>query len=156
MYATPSTAEGGGALGGQRIGEKDMEEYLLGKKRVDEVLKQGDSVSNSPQPAIIAAKPLFPFPDRRRTRAIHRCPKCQHCTRYRCQSPRGSPTCDQASGTTCLSSNDEQSRTEEAGQGDQGEEGGYKRGAQGKKAQGERGEIYFQTVIKSDANSDLD
>lgn len=45
MYATPSTAEGGGALGGQRIGEKDMEEYLLGKKRVDEVLKQGDNVS---------------------------------------------------------------------------------------------------------------
>ncbi|KAJ9113156.1 hypothetical protein QFC20_002048 [Naganishia adeliensis] len=44
MYATPSTAEGGGALGGQRIGEKDMEEYLLGKKRVDEVLKQGDSI----------------------------------------------------------------------------------------------------------------
>jgi hypothetical protein len=48
MYATPSTAEGGGALGGQRIGEKDMEEYLLGKKRVDEVLKQGDNVSKSP------------------------------------------------------------------------------------------------------------
>lgn len=48
MYATPSTAEGGGALGGQRIGEKDMEEYLLGKKRVDEVLKQGDNVSLSP------------------------------------------------------------------------------------------------------------
>lgn len=47
MYATPSTAEGGGALGGQRIGEKDMEEYLLGKKRVDEVLKQGDNVSPS-------------------------------------------------------------------------------------------------------------
>ncbi|KAJ9127141.1 hypothetical protein QFC24_001378 [Naganishia onofrii] len=44
MYATPSTAEGGGALGGQRIGEKDMEEYLLGKKRVDEVLKQGDNI----------------------------------------------------------------------------------------------------------------
>lgn len=44
MYATPSTAEGSGALGGQRIGEKDMEEYLLGKKRVDEVLKQGDSI----------------------------------------------------------------------------------------------------------------
>lgn len=40
MYAAPSTE--GGALGGARIGERDMEEYLLGKKRVDEVLGQGD------------------------------------------------------------------------------------------------------------------
>lgn len=40
MYAAPSTE--GGALGGARIGEGDMEEYLLGKKRVDEVLGQGD------------------------------------------------------------------------------------------------------------------
>jgi hypothetical protein len=55
MYATPSTAEAGGALGGQRIGEKDMEQYLLGKKRVDEVLKQGDNVSNLPHNALIPA-----------------------------------------------------------------------------------------------------
>ncbi|WVF69350.1 hypothetical protein IAT40_004126 [Kwoniella sp. CBS 6097] len=40
MYAAPGAE--GGALGGQRIGERDMEEYLLGKKRVDEVLAQGD------------------------------------------------------------------------------------------------------------------
>lgn len=40
MYAAPGNE--GGALGGQKIGEKDMEEYLLGKKRVDEVLAQGD------------------------------------------------------------------------------------------------------------------
>ena len=41
MYATPSSGDGG-ALGGAKIGEKDMEDYLLGKKRVDEVLRQGD------------------------------------------------------------------------------------------------------------------
>ncbi len=41
MYATPSAGDGG-ALGGQRLGEKDMEDFLLGKKRVDEVLRQGD------------------------------------------------------------------------------------------------------------------
>lgn len=40
MYAAPGTE--GGTLGGARIGEREMEEYLLGKKRVDEVLGQGD------------------------------------------------------------------------------------------------------------------
>ena len=40
MYAAPGNE--GGALGGARIGEREMEDYLLGKKRVDEVLKQGD------------------------------------------------------------------------------------------------------------------
>ena len=47
MYAAPGNE--GGALGGQRIGERDMEDYLLGKKRVDEVLAAGDkNVSVSP------------------------------------------------------------------------------------------------------------
>lgn len=41
MYASPATADGG-ALGGAKLGEKQMEEYLLGKKRVDEVLKQSE------------------------------------------------------------------------------------------------------------------
>ncbi|WVQ96850.1 hypothetical protein IAU59_003957 [Kwoniella sp. CBS 9459] len=40
MYAAPGAE--GGALGGQKLGEREMEEYLLGKKRVDEVLAQGD------------------------------------------------------------------------------------------------------------------
>ncbi|OCF55022.1 pre-mRNA-splicing factor CWC25 [Kwoniella mangroviensis CBS 10435] len=40
MYAAPGNE--GGALGGQKIGEREMEEYLLGKKRVDEVLARGD------------------------------------------------------------------------------------------------------------------
>ncbi|WVQ72872.1 pre-mRNA-splicing factor CWC25 [Cryptococcus sp. DSM 104548] len=40
MYAAPGAE--GGALGGARLGEKEMEEYLLGKKRVDEVIGQGD------------------------------------------------------------------------------------------------------------------
>ncbi|GFZ45291.1 Pre-mRNA-splicing factor cwc25 [Saitozyma sp. JCM 24511] len=40
MYAAPS--QEGGALGGARIGDREMEEYLLGKRRVDEVLAQGD------------------------------------------------------------------------------------------------------------------
>jgi len=40
MYAAPSNE--GGALGGARIGEKEMEDYLLGKRRVDEVLKAGE------------------------------------------------------------------------------------------------------------------
>ena len=40
MYAAPGNE--GGALGGQKLGDKDMEDYLLGKKRVDEVLAQGD------------------------------------------------------------------------------------------------------------------
>jgi hypothetical protein len=40
MYAAPGNE--GGALAGQRLGDKDMEDYLLGKKRVDEVLAQGD------------------------------------------------------------------------------------------------------------------
>ncbi|KAK8858511.1 hypothetical protein IAR55_002738 [Kwoniella newhampshirensis] len=40
MYAAPGSE--GGALGGQKIGEREMEEYLLGKKRVDEVLSRGD------------------------------------------------------------------------------------------------------------------
>lgn len=64
MYATPSTAEGGGALGGQRIGEKDMEEYLLGKKRVDEVLKQGDNVSSLSQTGVEVAKRISIASDR--------------------------------------------------------------------------------------------
>jgi hypothetical protein len=46
MYAAPS--QEGGALGGARIGDREMEEYLLGKRRVDEVLAQGDkNVSGS-------------------------------------------------------------------------------------------------------------
>ncbi|WRT67683.1 uncharacterized protein IL334_004655 [Kwoniella shivajii] len=40
MYAAPGAE--GGALGGQKLGEREMEEYLLGKKRVDEVLARGD------------------------------------------------------------------------------------------------------------------
>ncbi|EIW73663.1 hypothetical protein TREMEDRAFT_67482 [Tremella mesenterica DSM 1558] len=40
MYAAPGNE--GGALGGARLGEKEMEDYLLGKKRVDEVLAQSD------------------------------------------------------------------------------------------------------------------
>ncbi|WWC88763.1 uncharacterized protein L201_003676 [Kwoniella dendrophila CBS 6074] len=40
MYAAPGNE--GGALGGQKLGEREMEEYLLGKKRVDEVLGRGD------------------------------------------------------------------------------------------------------------------
>ena len=40
MYAAPSGE--GGALGGAKMGEREMEDYLLGKKRVDEVLAQGD------------------------------------------------------------------------------------------------------------------
>lgn len=40
MYAAPTTE--GSALGGARIGEREMEDYLLGKKRVDEVLAAGD------------------------------------------------------------------------------------------------------------------
>jgi len=40
MYAAPSNE--GGVLGGARIGEKEMEDYLLGKRRVDEVLKAGE------------------------------------------------------------------------------------------------------------------
>lgn len=64
MYATPSTAEGGGALGGQRIGEKDMEEYLLGKKRVDEVLKQGDNVGSFSQTGVEVAKRISIASDR--------------------------------------------------------------------------------------------
>ena len=40
MYAAPSNE--GGALGGARLGEKEMEDYLLGKRRVDEVLKAGE------------------------------------------------------------------------------------------------------------------
>ena len=41
MYAAPTNE--GSALGGARIGERDMEDYLLGKKRVDEVLAAGDN-----------------------------------------------------------------------------------------------------------------
>ncbi|WWC70662.1 uncharacterized protein I206_104613 [Kwoniella pini CBS 10737] len=40
MYAAPGNE--GGALGGQKLGDREMEEYLLGKKRVDEVLARGD------------------------------------------------------------------------------------------------------------------
>lgn len=50
MYAAPGTE--GGALGGARIGEREMEDYLLGKRRVDEVLGQADkNVSPSEHPA---------------------------------------------------------------------------------------------------------
>ena len=40
MYA--SSGNEGGALGGTRISETMMEDYLLGKRRVDEVLAQSD------------------------------------------------------------------------------------------------------------------
>ena len=40
MYAAPGNE--GGALGGHRMGDKEMEDYLLGKKRVDDVLSAGD------------------------------------------------------------------------------------------------------------------
>ncbi|WVR06264.1 hypothetical protein IAU60_003294 [Kwoniella sp. DSM 27419] len=40
MYAAPGAE--GGALGGQKMSDRDMEQYLLGNKRVDEVLGQGD------------------------------------------------------------------------------------------------------------------
>lgn len=42
MYATPSAGGENGALGGAKIDEKAMEDYLLGKRRVDDVLKSGD------------------------------------------------------------------------------------------------------------------
>ncbi|OCF41507.1 pre-mRNA-splicing factor CWC25 [Kwoniella heveanensis CBS 569] len=65
MYAAPGAE--GGALGGQKLGEREMEEYLLGKKRVDEVLAQGDknvgashrefiAVQNANNPRDTAAK----------------------------------------------------------------------------------------------------
>jgi hypothetical protein len=41
MYAAPNQGDSG-ALGGARIGEKEMEDYLLGKRRVDEVLGAGE------------------------------------------------------------------------------------------------------------------
>lgn len=40
MYAAPSNENG--ALGGAKISETMMEDYLLGKRRVDDVLAQGD------------------------------------------------------------------------------------------------------------------
>lgn len=40
MYAAPSNE--GNALGGARISETMMEDYLLGKRRVDDVLAQSD------------------------------------------------------------------------------------------------------------------
>ena len=40
MYAAPTNE--GGAMGGPRLGEREMEDYLLGKRRVDEVLKPGE------------------------------------------------------------------------------------------------------------------
>lgn len=42
MYATPSAQDGTSALGGTRMDEKAMEDYLLGKRRVDDVLKAGE------------------------------------------------------------------------------------------------------------------
>ncbi|KAK4683633.1 hypothetical protein P7C73_g6601, partial [Tremellales sp. Uapishka_1] len=41
MYAAPTSGDGG-AMGGARISEKEMEDYLLGKRRVDEVLAAGE------------------------------------------------------------------------------------------------------------------
>ena len=40
MYAAPSNE--GGALGGAKISETMMEDYLLGKRRVDDVLAAGE------------------------------------------------------------------------------------------------------------------
>lgn len=40
MYAAESNE--GGALGGARISQGMMEDYLLGKRRVDDVLSQAD------------------------------------------------------------------------------------------------------------------
>jgi hypothetical protein len=50
MYAAPGNE--GGALGGARIGEKEMEDYLLGKRRVDEVLAQGDKNVSPCDPSV--------------------------------------------------------------------------------------------------------
>ena len=61
MYAAPGNE--GGALGGQRLGDKDMEDYLLGKKRVDEVLGQGDkNVSENALPFLISGFGARPRP----------------------------------------------------------------------------------------------
>ena len=53
MYAAPSGE--GGALGGAKMGEREMEDYLLGKKRVDEVLAQGDKNVSYQSPERISA-----------------------------------------------------------------------------------------------------
>ena len=51
MYAAPGNE--GGALGGARIGEREMEDYLLGKRRVDDVLAQSDKNVSGPDPNVI-------------------------------------------------------------------------------------------------------
>ncbi|ORY31354.1 Pre-mRNA splicing factor-domain-containing protein [Naematelia encephala] len=54
MYSAPSNE--GNALGGARIGEREMEDYLLGKRRVDEVLAQGDKNVGSLHKEFIAVQ----------------------------------------------------------------------------------------------------
>jgi hypothetical protein len=64
MYASPATADGG-SMGGAKLGEKQMEDYLLGKKRVDEVLKQAEenvsllSLLDSSYPRLIVIDPFL-------------------------------------------------------------------------------------------------
>jgi hypothetical protein len=83
MYAAPSGE--GGALGGARLGEKEMEDYLLGKKRVDEVLAQGDKNVRLFRGPI---KCLYTdYLGRKHAQGLYRCSKRQHRSRYRLQDP---------------------------------------------------------------------
>lgn len=93
MYTTPAT--------GSNQNPNDLEDYLLGKKRVDKILTADENEK---------ARRILSFyvflsdlcPVGSLPQELHRRPECQHYPRYRLESSRGSVTCDEATGAGCL------------------------------------------------------
>lgn len=94
MYTTPAT--------GSNQNPNDLEDYLLGKKRVDKILTADENAKVYPVF-------LFPLPFLMCclvgsfAQELHRGSECQHCPRYCLENSRGSVTCDEATGAGCLS-----------------------------------------------------
>lgn len=88
MYATPSAQDGASALGGTRMDEKAMEDYLLGKRRVDDVLKAGEkNVSAKGGKTQRNPDSFMSLADRRSKQGLYRRSECQQCHGYRRQDP---------------------------------------------------------------------
>lgn len=110
MYATPSAQDGGtSALGGARMDDKAMEDYLLGKRRVDDVLKAGEkNVSWSKYHRTCTVTDIASLrSDRRPKQRLYRRPKRQLGDGYCGQDPRRSTACHQTAGASGVSSDDE-------------------------------------------------
>lgn len=131
MYATPAT--------GSSTNKNDLEDYLLGKKRVDKLLT-GDENEK-------VCRLLPDFRNGWLTHAIgwrcaqklHCGPERQHRARYLCENSGGSFARDQATGTSGTTATEVQPIATQRVEGEDGNQGQREEGQEGQE-EGEEGQ----------------